>query len=183
MRRSIAVLALLLLLLPAAAQQKVPQKPGPPMLARISEVKPGALTADHRCVLILPDRRFHLERATRKRAKDLIRKVYEGEFSQAEWDQILAMLGDKDLKALSVPAARGVLVVEDMDLVTINIWRDPGYQTLEFLTKRDRAPYERTLKPLLGWWKDFARRGLSESKAPVDDSCALSGNDNMLFAP
>jgi hypothetical protein len=172
MRRAVTILVLLPLLLPAAAQQKDPQKQGPPLLARISEVKPGVLTADHRCVLILP-----------KRAKDLTRKVYEGEFSQAEWDQVLAILGDKDLKALSVPATRGVLVVEDMDLLTVNIWRDPGYQTLEFLTKRDRAPYERTLKPLLSWWKDFAKRGLSESNARVDDSCALAGNDNMLFAP
>jgi hypothetical protein len=175
-------LTLLTLFLPAAAQQKAPVAKKPTLLARISQIKPGSVTTDHRCVLILPDHRFHLERATRKRAKDLMRKVYEGEFSQAEWDQLMGVLAAPDLKALTVPSTRGVLVVEDMDLITIAIWRDPGYQSMEFLTKRDRAPYERTLKPLLEWWKGFAKQGLKESNAPVSPYCALSSND-MIFAP
>jgi hypothetical protein len=179
------VLAMMGALVPAnAGDEKAGEtKKEPALLLRVSEVKVGAMTSDHRCVLILPGRRYHLERATRQRGRDRVRKVYEGELTAVEWQQLADILAAKDLRELAVPRTRGVLVVEDMDLVTITVWRDPGFQNLEFLTKRERAPYERTLKPLLEWWKDFARRGAPESKAPESDYCALSGNDNMIFAP
>jgi len=174
----------LLLLLVVAAAGAGDEKKETAVVLRISQVKPWGLTTDHRCVLVLPDHRFHLERATRKRDKDLVRKVYEGEFTEPQWQQLTGILNLEDLKSLAVPSTRGVLVVEDMDLITINIWRGPGYQSMEFLTKRDRAPYERTLKPLLEWWKQIAKRDLQESKtAAASPYCALSGNDNMIFAP
>src|SRR5512138_2049663 len=105
MKRLLLFAALLFLTFVAANAGD--EKKAPAIVARVSEVKPGSVTTDHRCVLILPDHRFHLERATRKRDKDLMRKVYEGQLTQPEWDELIGILNAADFKALAVPSTRG----------------------------------------------------------------------------
>jgi hypothetical protein len=150
---------------------------------RLSEVKYGSMAAEQRCVVVAPDRKFHFEHANRKQGRDLTRKVYEGELSPAEWDAFLRMIEAKDFRELKVQPQMRSPIVENLDLVQISAWRDKGYQNLEFLDKKARAPYEATLKPVLAWWKEFSSRKLNASSAAASKYCAMESNDNVLFAP
>jgi hypothetical protein len=147
----------------------------PQLLLLISEAKPGIWITSQRCVLVFPDRHFHLERATNNRGRDVSRKIYEGELSNPEWDDLSKILNTNDFRELAVPRLASSPVIEDLHLIAISIWRDGKFQNMEFLDERSRSPYDATLKPLLRWWKYFSSRKLPESKESPNKQCALEG--------
>jgi hypothetical protein len=156
----------------------------PPFRLFFSEVRPGSITTGQRCVLVFPDHHFHLELATNKRGHDLSRRIYEGELSDVDWNQLSEVLDRKEFRELVVTQLAAPPVVEDLHLIAISVWRDRNFQNLEFLDNRTRAPYEATLKPLMQWWKSFSGRRLPESKEPANKHCALEGaKGDTVFAP
>ena len=170
------LLLVLLFALACAAQDQ----PHPVFLARFADMKFGVMASTQRCALIFADHTFHFEHADVHRGKDLKRKVYDGTFTPAEWDALMAVLDAKPLHDLNVPP-QPTMVVEDLDLFSMNVWRGDYYQNLEFLDKNSRKPYQSTLKPVLHWWKSFVGRKMTEGAKP-SPHCANS-QENMIFAP
>jgi hypothetical protein len=167
-----------------AASTRAQTSAQPPFRLFLSEVRPGSITTGQRCVLIFPDHRFHLESATSKRGRDISRKVYEGELSEIDWNQLSEILERKDFRELVATQLAVSPVVEDLHLIAISVWRDGKFQNMEFIDNRSRAPYDATLKSLLQWWKSFPGRKLSESKEPANKQCALEGaTGDTVFAP
>jgi hypothetical protein len=161
------------------AQQTAPA--AAPFRLLFSEVIYGTMASEQRCALIFSDRRFHLERANRRRGQDVSRKVYEGELSASEWNTLSEILDDKEFRELAMPTAMSSPVVEDLHVIAISVWRDGKFQNLEYLNNRSRKPYDPTLRPLLQWWKNLGGRKMTQSQAPVDTHCALEGSDNTIF--
>ncbi|SRR5713101_5021101 len=147
---------------------------------RLSEVRPGGMATDQRCTLIFPDRRFHHETASSRLGRDLERKVYEGELSEADWNALTGILDRKEFHDLAVPRIAPPLVMPDLHIYTISVARDGKFQNMEFLTDKSRKPYDSELKPLLQWWKSFYGRRMLESQAPPDAQCSPD-NNSALF--
>ena len=159
------------MVLAASAESNPSAKPAAVRLM-LSEVQAGAMQAQQYCTLVFADRRFHYERASLHHGKDLDRKVYEGEFSEADWNALSGILENKEFRELNVPREVPPLVMQDSHVYTISVARDTKFQNMEFLDNKSRKPYESRLNPLLKWWKSF-RGHLTESKAPPDARCAL----------
>jgi hypothetical protein len=149
---------------------------GAPVRLLLSEVQAGTMASEHYCALVFADRHFHYERAIRKTGKDRDRKVYEGEFSEAEWNALGGILEDKGLRELKVPGGVPPLIIEDAHTFTISVAREAKYQNMEFLDNKSRKPYESQLNPLLGWWKSFRGEHLLKSEAPPDARCSLDSS-------
>ena len=144
-----------------------------PLRLLLSEVQAGSMASEQYCVLVLSDRRYHLEKANRKTGADRVRKVFEGNLPDADWNALSSILDSKDFRDLNVPATVAPLIIEDAHTFTISVARDSKFQNMEFLDNKSRKPYEAQLKPLLRWWKSFRGSHLTESNAPADPRCAL----------
>jgi hypothetical protein len=146
----------------------------------LSEVRPGGMATDQRCTLVFPDHRFHHEIASRHHGRDVERKVYEGELSEADWDTLAEILDRKEFQDLNVPRTVPPLVMQDVHVYAISVAREGNFQNMEFLTDKSRKPYDSQLKPLLQWWKSFYGRHMSESNAPPDRRCSMDTNDAVF---
>lgn len=147
----------------------------------LSEVQAGAMQAQQYCTVVFADHRFHYERASLHHGKDMERKIYEGEFSEADWNALSGILENKEFRDLNVPREVAPLVMQDSHVYTISVARDAHFQNMEFLNNKSRKPYESRLKPLLEWWKSFRGGHLPESKAPPDANCSLD-SEHAVFS-
>jgi hypothetical protein len=144
-----------------------------PLRLLLSEVQAGSMASEQYCVLVFSDRHYHYERANRKMGVDRIRKTYEGELPEADWNALAAILDNKDFRELKQPEGAPPLIVQDAHTFAISVARDSNFQNMEFLDNKSRKPYESQLKPLLGWWKAFRGGHMTESSAPADPRCSL----------
>ena len=132
-------------------------------------------------MLVFDDHRFHLEKALRTRGKDQNRKVYEGRFSDGDWNALNQILDTKEFQKLRVPPSMPSLVVQNSHPYTISVARQKGFQNMEFLSKESLKPYESELKPLLRWWKSARDVHSPDSNAAVDSRCTLN-DANGIFS-
>jgi hypothetical protein len=139
----------------------------------LNEVQPGSLSTEQFCTLFFADRHFHTEKATLHHGKDNVRKVYEGELSDADWNALGGILDSKEFRELKIQPTVAPLVTEDTHVYDISVARDRNFQNMEFLNAKSLKPYEPQVKPLLQWWKSFRGRHVPESKAPTNKSCSL----------
>ncbi|HWY19809.1 MAG TPA: hypothetical protein VNX26_01240 [Candidatus Acidoferrum sp.] len=140
---------------------------------QLNEVQAGSMASEQYCTVVFADRRFHSERASRRRGKDTDRRVYEGVLSEADWNTLSGIIDSEGFRALNVPRDVPPLVMQDAHAITISVARDAKFQNMEFLDNKSRKPYESQLKPLLQWWKSFRGERVAESKAAPDARCAL----------
>lgn len=139
----------------------------------LNEVQPGNMSAPQFCTLVYADHHFHSEKANIKHGKDVDRKVYEGQLSDADWNALIAIVDSKEFRDLNVPQTVPPLVMQDTHPYTISVARDQNFQNMEFLDAKSLKPYESQIKPLLKWWKAFRGQHTPESTAPADPHCAL----------
>jgi len=165
--------------LAASAESNRPAKPASVRLM-LSEVQAGATQAQQYCTLVFADRHFHYERASLHHGKDLERKIYEGEFSESDWNALAGILDSKDFRKLNVPRGVAPLIMQDSHVYTISVARDTNFQNMEFLDNKSRKPYEPQLKPLLVWWKSFRGGHMAESKATPDVRCSLDSEHTVF---
>ena len=147
----------------------------------LSEVQTGTMATEQYCMLVFVDHHFHAEKANRKMGRDRVRRVYEGQLSEADWSALGGILDSKEFRELKVPASVAPLVVENSHPYTISVARDKGFQNMEFLNNHSRKPYESQLKPLLQWWKSLRSAHLPESNASPDSRCSLDST-NAIFS-
>jgi hypothetical protein len=147
----------------------------------MSEVQPSASASEQYCMLVFDDHRFHVERAHRTRGKDRERKVYEGRFSDGDWNALNDILEAKQFRELRVPPSHPALVLENPHPYTISVARQKGFQNMEFLNKESLKPYQSELKPLLKWWKSARDMQPVEPGAEVDGRCSLK-DENGIFS-
>jgi hypothetical protein len=171
---------LLSLGLAAVAESNPPAKPVSVRLM-VSEVQAGATQAQQYCTLVFADRHFHHERASLHHGKDLERKVYEGEFSESDWNELAGILDSKDFRELNVPRGVAPLIMQDSHVYTISVARETNFQNMEFLDNKSRKPYELQLKPLLVWWTSFRGGHKTESKVTPDARCLLN-SEHAVFS-
>jgi hypothetical protein len=151
-----------------------------PLKIFLNEVQPGVMSAPQYCTLVLKDRHFHFEKADIKRGRDVDRKVYEGQLSDADWNTLVAIIDGKEFRDLKVPQTVPPLVMQDTHPYTISIARDKDFQNMEFLDNKSLKPYESQVKPLLQWWKSFRGRHRPESSSPPDARCALDSTHSVF---
>jgi hypothetical protein len=181
MTRPITILCVVLGIgLAATSGSSQPASGAPSLRLLLSEVRPGTMASEHYCTLVFANRHFHSEKATRKLGKDLDRKVYEGELSEADWNALAGILEDQRFRELEVPSSVPPPVIESAHTFTISVAREAKYQNMEFLDNKSRKPYEAQLKPLLGWWKTFRGGRMDQSKAPPDAKCALDSTHGIF---
>ena len=137
-----------------------------------AEIEAGTMQSQHYCGLVFEDRRFHYEQASRHNGRDINRKIYEGELSEADWKALTGILDSKEFQAINVPRTVPSLVIQDSHSYTISVARKNKFQNMEFLDAADRRPYQSQLKPLLRWWKAFRKNHMAESKASLDARCS-----------
>lgn len=181
MQRTITVASLVLGMVLAGHAGSDPSPNPVPIRLFLSEVQAGSLQSQQYCALVFTDHHFHYEKASRHHGKDVNRKVYEGEFSEAEWKALETALENKEFRELHVPQEVPPLVMEESHVFTISVGRDANFQNMEFLDNKGRKPYESQLKPLLEWWKSFRGGRLTESKAPPHARCSLD-NSHAIFS-
>ncbi len=150
------------------------------MRVLLSEVQVGALGGQQDCMLVFDDHYFHAERAHRKLGRDLDRKIYEGQLSDADWQALIDIVDAKAFRELQARPKLAPLVISDPHPYTISVARKNGFQNMEFLTKESLKPYESQLKPLFHWWKAVRESRLPESEAPADSRCSLNSNDAVF---
>jgi hypothetical protein len=165
--------------LAASAGQNEPAK-GTALRLLLSEVQPGTMASEQYCMLVFADRHFHAEKANRKMGKDRIRKVYEGQLSEADWNALGGILDSKEFRELKVPRTEPPLVIEDSHPYTVSVARGKGFQNMEFLTKQSLQPYEPQVKPLLQWWKSVRSARMPESTVSPDSRCTLNSTDAIF---
>jgi hypothetical protein len=153
----------------------------PDLRLMLSEVQPGTMATEQYCTLVFADRRFHAEKANRKKGKDRERKVYEGQLSETDWKALEEILDSKQFRELNVPPTLPPLVLPDLHVFTISVARENKFQNMEFLNNESRKPYESQLKPLLQWWKTQRSAQTSGSNAPPDSRCVLD-NTHAVFS-
>ena len=164
----------------ACAAPDPPAKASPIRLF-LSESQAGATQVQQYCAVVFADRRFHYERASIHHGKDVDRKVYEGEFSEADWNALGGVLDASDFRALNVPREVAPLVMQDSHVYTISVAREAHFQNMEFLDEKSLRPYEAQVKPLLEWWKSFRGHRMSQSRVPADAHC-LPDNIHTVFS-
>jgi len=152
----------------------------PTIRVLLSEVMPGAMSADQYCTLVFNNRHFHSEKASRHHGKDTDRKVYEGDLSDAEWSSLNTIIDSPDFRDITVPKSVAPLIMQDTHPYTISVGRNGKYQNLEFLDSKSLKPYQIQIKPLLQWWKSLRAQRLPESNAPVNDHCSLDSTHAII---
>lgn len=173
MKRAMGIICLVLVIgFGAGADSNEPAKSAPLRLL-LSEVQPGTMATQQYCMLVFADRHFHAETANRKMGRDRIRKVYEGQLSENDWNALGGILESKEFRDLKVAPSMESLVMEDSHPYTISVAREKHYQNMEFLNKKSLKPYESQVRPLLQWWKSMRSAHLPESNAPIDSRCSL----------
>ena len=138
------------------------------------------MSAEQYCTLVYANRRFHSEKAIRHHGKDVDRKVYEGQLSEAEWNSLGGVLDSKEFRELKVPQSLPPFVMQDMHTYTFSVAREASYQNMEFLDRKSLKPYESRVKPLLQWWKSLRGQRTPESNAPVNDRCSLNSTHAII---
>ena len=138
----------------------------------MSEIQAGSLQSQQYCAVVFQDRKFHLEKAARHRGHDIERKIYEGELSEGDWNNLAKILETKDFRELDVPRSVAPLVMQEPHVLAISVARGPKFQSMEFLDNKSRKPYEPQLKPLLEWWKSFRTKRILPEAADPDPRCA-----------
>jgi hypothetical protein len=177
MSRPIAFLFLLALTATAGSGQQ----PGHPSLRMfLNEVQPGAMSAPQFCTLVFDDHHFHFEKADIKQGRDSNRKVYEGQLSDADWNDLVAIIDGPEFRDLKVPRTVPPLVMQDTHPYTISVARGKDFQNMEFLDSKSLKPYESQVKPLLQWWKSVRGHRTPESSAAPDPRCALDSNHGIF---
>ena len=180
MRRQIlSVWFTLTMMLGATAASDLPNRSASVRLL-LSEVQPGAMQVQQYCTVVFADRRFHYERASIHNGKDMERKVYEGEFSDSDWNTLGEILDNTAFREVNVPREVAPAITQDAHVYTISVARNAHFQNMEFLDKKSLKPYQTQVKPLLDWWKSFRGRRLVESKVPVDAHCSLNSEHTVF---
>jgi hypothetical protein len=172
-------LALTGLALAAAAVPGQAQKT--PLKLFINEVQPSVMSSPQYCTLVFADHHFHSEKADLKHGNDIARRVYEGQLSDTDWNDLLAVIDSQAFRDLKVPRTVAPLVMQDTHPYTISVARDKDFQNMEFVDNKSLKPFESQVKPLLQWWKSFRGRRAPESSSPPDSRCALDST-HAIFA-
>ncbi len=180
MQRQISTVCFALGMMLAASAASDPRAGSASVRLLLSEVQPGLTQVQQYCTVVFADRRFHYERASLHHGKDIDRKVYEGEFSEADWNALGEILDESAFRKLNVPREVEPPIVQDSHVYTISIARDAHFQNMEFLDKKSLKPYQAQVKPLLEWWKSFRGRRLVESKTPADAHCSLNSEHTVF---
>jgi len=131
-------------------------------------------------MLVFADRTFHAEKASRSVGRDLERKVFEGNLSDADWSTLDGVLESDGFRKLNVPAGYVPLAVQDAHFFTISVKREKGFQNMEFMNDSSRKPYDSQLKPLFQWWKSVRGKRMAVSEAPADKRCALDSSRGVV---
>lgn len=115
---------------------------------------------DHRCSLVKTSGDFHLEVDAGEQTR-----VFEGQLNQRQLGSLERALDDSTLQNLSQRQIEEPLIANGRDSLDISIFRQDHWQELRFEASESRAPFQKSLAPLLDWLAKFEKlphRELSE---------------------
>ena len=126
-------------------------------LMRLDDYRPGTMAAEEHCLLVLTDGRYHAERIIKRSNEPSQGAIAEGTLTADDLLRLRHILDSKEFAALTTPSQKKLLVVEDLHLLDISVFRGPGWQSVVYQNDAARKHDNATIKPLLGWWKELER--------------------------
>ena len=129
-----------------------------PTLVRLEEVNPGGMLTEETCTIVYIDSTYHSERTVRRSGERPTSNVFEGALSTAEMNKLIRIVKSDAFLELKPPLTQSRRsVMEDFHLVRVTVPRASGIQDLQYPTADSRKGTEKTLGPLLGWWKGLRK--------------------------
>jgi hypothetical protein len=173
--RRMRFLVLLLIALPAAAQQVQLVQRRPPHVLRLEktemESNGTSAYAHQTCVIVYGDGSYHLEHSQQDLgSQDTKTSVYESTLSDAEMQQVNTILESPDIKNANLEKPVTRQIVGEGAFLLVEIPRDTGMQRM-FITDTSRKTYSKPLKPLLNWVKEMDKRKAGLVKDKAADQC------------
>jgi hypothetical protein len=142
------------------------------------------------CLLVYTDGRYVLEKRDEVTVGKPKTKLAEGSFTADEIQQLKAILGDEALKQLTTPRLPNwpddAVALHEIESLNVQIDRGGSSQTI--LTVKERlktramtgldtwldnsTPYQKTMAPLVKWFKDVEKKSKSALKDAKPQYCA-----------
>jgi hypothetical protein len=119
------------------------------ILLRMERVQMGEAV----CVLVQDDGNYRLEKLYRAKTD-----MYAGTVEAERLDQLRLLLRDDKLRKLSEGDISRRLMTDTVDSLELSIWRDRGWQNLDFFSPADRRPFKESIDPLLKWFQDVVKK-------------------------
>ena len=131
-------------------------------LLRMERLQPGELV----CALVNDDGGYRLEKMYR--AKN---EMYLGTIDPAGMDSVHKLLANDQLKTLSQTDIHKPLISDTLDDLYLAIWRDHGWQELQFLSPESRKSFKESIDPLLRWFQNLQRQRPSARSVETQTRC------------
>ncbi len=155
----------------------------PQFLARLWEFKSAGVFAERKCLLLLPDGQYRLERSTQKAGDKRQSRIVEDRLNDAELKQLQDLLQAPDLLNAGSPAFPQTFAGRELAMTTVSIPRGKTVQTLSTarivglqveLEIRDVTFGDaRPLQPFLAWAKVLESRKVASLQDAVANDCTL----------
>jgi hypothetical protein len=153
--RMFAIATLLLALVsPSKAQRRVRD-----FVLRVNEEQPLAdAGSNESCILVLPDKRYRVEKVHHGWGNRLDASAFEGQLPDDEFRRVKAILDDEDFRRLAQTAVPVTApFVNDYDSVVIWVLRSNKLQELSFPTVSSRKPFSSAVDPVVNWFRRATR--------------------------
>jgi hypothetical protein len=161
MKPLLLLIASVALLTCAFSQEKSAQG-----LLRMERVQMGEAV----CVMVQDNGAYRIEKLYRAKTE-----MYAGTLEDQRLEQLRSLLRDEKLRKLSDGDIPRRLMTDTVDSVELSVWRERGWQNLNFFSPEDRKPYRESIDPLLKWFQDVVK------KRPA--ATAVSGNPTRCVPP
>lgn len=143
-----ALLAVLLLGIPAWAQSPADSSTAPSYLMRLVH----AHNYENVCVLVRADGQYHFERETAQKTD-----VFEGTLSQAEMQQLEHLLSAQELFELTEDKIAKSAADEHAVQVILSVHRPGHWQNLTFPQASSWESYHESVLPLVQWLEEMRK--------------------------
>jgi len=151
---------------PSTTNLTAPATPQP--LLRIERVREGEAV----CALVRDDGTYRLEKLVRAKGD-----MYNGTTDADQIARLRTLLADAQLRAISQDKIKADLFTDTLDHLDLAIWRDRGWQLLEFRNPSSRKAFKDSLDPLLSWFQELQKRRPGATEVPGPASRCLPHNE------
>jgi len=131
-------------------------------LLRMERLQPGELV----CALVNDDGGYRLEKMYR--AKN---EMYLGTIDPAGMDLVRKLMTNDQLKTLAQTDIHKPLVSDTLDDLYVSIWRDRGWQELQFSSPESRKPFKESVDPLIRWFQNLQKQRPSARSVDTQTRC------------
>jgi hypothetical protein len=125
------------------------------------------------CYLVMKDGSFRFEKYYQDADTRPDPKVYEGKLTDADMEQLRAILTAPDFRAVKSERKSGTTYYKDLNLLRATAYtqEDAPPQDFFFWEVEERKQYLKALKPFEEWLKSLAKRKIPQNKTAKANNC------------